>query len=324
MHDTITDVAGIEVGHAQDAASLTGCTVVLCPRGAVVGVDVRGGAPGTRETDLCRPGTLVDRAHAILLTGGSAFGLDAAGGVMRYLWEQGVGLDVGMTTVPIVPAAVLFDFGIGDVAWPDAAMGAAACSDARTGPVRLGSVGAGMGATVGKLRGMAAATKSGIGSASMRLGLVTVGALVATNAFGDVVIPGTRRIIAGTRDDSGAFLDTAAALRGGPPQVLHPGRNTTIGVVATDAALTSEQVNHLARCAHDGLATSIQPIHTMVDGDTMFALATGTVSVHWQEYMVALAAGIAHVVARAVVASIAHASPAGGLPAGISDSSAQL
>lgn len=317
MYDSITDVAGLEVGHAQDRDALTGCSVVLCRTGAVVGVDVRGAAPGTRETDLCRPGTLVDRAHAVLLAGGSAFGLDAASGVMQYLWERKIGLDVGVTVVPIVPGAVLFDLGLGEVAWPNADMGYAACAHAGGGPIEQGCVGAGTGATVGKLHGMPAATKSGIGTASLRVGSITLGALVAVNAFGDVLLPSTDTIVAGARvEATGEFLDTMAALVDAPSEAPDIGRNTTIGVVATDAALTSEQTNHLAACAHDGLARTIRPVHTMVDGDTVFALSTGVITVDWRKCMLALASGAAEVMARAVIAAIAHATPAGGLPAG--------
>lgn len=317
MHDAITDVGGLEVGHAQNTHALTGCSVVMCRAGAVVGVDVRGAAPGTRETDLCKPGTLVDRAHAVLLTGGSAFGLEAAGGVMRYLWERKIGLEVGITTVPIVPGAVLFDLDVGDVVWPGADMGYQACSDARPGPVAQGCVGAGMGATVGKLRGRAFSTKSGIGTASLRMGSITLGALVAVNAFGDILLPRSDTIIAGARDAAtGEYLNTAAALRDEPSPASEVGRNTTIGVVATDAALTSDQINHLATCAHDGLARTIRPVHTMVDGDAIFSLATGAVSVDWRGSMLALASGAAEVMARAVIAAVVHATPADGLPAG--------
>jgi L-aminopeptidase/D-esterase-like protein len=317
MDDAIIDVAGLEVGHAQDRDTLTGCSVVLCRAGAVVGVDVRGAAPGTRETDLCKPGTLVDHAHAVLLAGGSAFGLDAASGVMRYLWEREIGLDVGVATVPIVPGAVLFDLGIGSVAWPDADMGYRACVDAHAGRIAQGCVGAGTGATVGKLRGMAAATKSGIGTASLRVASMTLGALVAVNAFGDVALPGRETIIAGSREtDKGGFVDSTAVLLRGTADPPAPAQNTTIGVLATDAALTSDQINHLATCAHDGLARTIRPVHTMVDGDTIFALATGAVVVDWRDSMLALASGAAEVVARAVIAAIANATPAGGLPTG--------
>ena len=318
MHDSITDVGGLQVGHAHDSEALTGCTVVICRAGAVVGVDVRGAAPGTRETDLCKPGTLVDRAHAVILAGGSAFGLDAASGVMRFLWEHHVGLDVGVTTVPIVPGAVLFDLHIGDIAWPDAEMGYRACLAAGDGEVAQGCVGAGTGATVGKILGMSSATKSGIGTASLRVGTCTLGALVAVNAFGDVFHPDRNTIIAGARRaGTQEFIDSSAVLLDNPTRTPHPGVNTTIGILATDAALTSEQINHLATCAHDGLARTIRPVHTMVDGDTIFGLATGSVAVNWSEVMLGLATGAAEVIARAVVSAILHATPAGGLPAGV-------
>jgi L-aminopeptidase/D-esterase-like protein len=317
MSGSITDVAGLEVGHAHDAEALTGCSVVLCRAGAIVGVDVRGAAPGTRETDLCKPGTLVERAHAVLLGGGSAFGLEAASGIVRFLWERHIGLDVGVTTVPIVPGAVLFDLSLGDVAWPDADMGYRACVAAEAGHVAQGCVGAGMGATVGKLNGMSSATKSGIGTASLSVGDFTLGALIAVNAFGDVFLPESATIIAGARGDGTMdYLDTAAALFALPVRASNRELNTTIGVVATDANLTSEQVNHLATCAHDGLARTIRPVHTMLDGDTIFALSTGALAVDWRDSMLSLAAGVAEVVARAVVAAIVHATPAGGLPAG--------
>jgi L-aminopeptidase/D-esterase-like protein len=260
---------------------------------------------------------LVDQAHAVLLAGGSAFGLDAASGVMHYLWERGIGLDVGVTAVPIVPGAVLFDLEMGSVAWPDADMGYRACADAHTGRILQGCVGAGTGATVGKLRGMSFATKSGIGTASLRIGSLTLGALVAVNAFGDVVLPGRETIIAGARKaDSSGFEDSTAALLQASADPPAPARNTSIGVLATDAALNSDQINHLATCAHDGLARTIRPVHTMVDGDTIFALSTRAVSVDWRGSMLALAAGAAEVVARAVIAAIANATSEGGLPAG--------
>jgi L-aminopeptidase/D-esterase-like protein len=283
----------------------------------VAGVDVRGAAPGTRETDLCRSGRLVERVHAVLLAGGAAFGLNAASGVMRYLWEQDVGMDVGVARVPLVPGAVLFDLAIGEVAWPDDGMGYQACLRAGAGAVEQGCVGAGTGATVGKILGPDAATKSGIGTASLRVGPVTLGAIVAVNAVGDVVLPGSDVIVAGARDlETGEFIDTTRVLREGLPS-LGAGRNTTIGVVATYAALTVEQSNHLASIAHDGLARAIRPVHTMLDGDTMFCLATGRVLGDYRGSMLALASATAVVVARAVVKAAAHATPAGGLPAGI-------
>lgn len=272
----LTDVAGLQVGHAELAGRPSGCTVVLCPEGAVAGVDVRGGAPGTRETDLLAPGTLVECVHAVLLTGGSAFGLDAAGGVMRWLEERGHGLVVGPARVPIVPAAVLFDLWLGDARLrPDAATGYAACMAASAQAPAQGNVGAGAGATVGKLFGIARAMKGGVGTASLSVGGVQVAALVAVNAQGDVLCT-QGRVIAGARDDGGrALLDTAAALRQGRlPAAALAGMATTLGVVATDAVLSKAQASRLATLAHHGLSRSINPI-TLSDGDTLFALATG-------------------------------------------------
>ncbi len=273
----ITDVAGLRVGHFTDARRPTGCSVVLCPQGVVCGVDVRGAAPGTRETDLLRPDNLVEHVHALLLTGGSAFGLDAASGVVRWLEERGHGLGVGPATVPIVPAAVLFDLWIGDHRIrPDAAAGYAACVAASHEPPAQGSVGAGAGASVGKLFGIDRGMKGGIGSASMKVGSVTVGALVAVNPTGDVIDPANGQVIAGTRGADGRPRSAAQAIAAGeiPPRAL-PGMATTIGIVATDARLSKAQCQKLASMAHNGLARSIDPVHTMADGDTLFALATG-------------------------------------------------
>ncbi|WP_251865681.1 P1 family peptidase [Achromobacter sp. Marseille-Q4962] len=275
---SLTRVPGIKVGHYTDTRRPTGCTVILAEGGAVAGVDVRGAAPGTRETDLLRPGNLVEQVHAVLLSGGSAFGLDAAGGVMRYLEQQGIGFDAGVARVPIVPAAVLFDLGVGDASVrPDAEAGYQACKAASAEPVPEGNVGAGAGATVGKLYGAARAMKGGLGSAALMAGGVTVGALVAVNAVGDVVDPQTGRVLAGARTADGrALLDTRAAVLGGElPRAMRPGSATTIGVVATDAVLTKAQAGKVAQLAHDGLARAINPIHTMLDGDTIFALGTG-------------------------------------------------
>ncbi|GAC1329281.1 MAG: P1 family peptidase [Chloroflexota bacterium] len=315
-HDALTDVEGIEVGDADHPEALTGCHVVMCRRGAVVGVDVRGSAPGTRETDLCRPGTLVTQAHAILLTGGSAFGLDAASGVMRWLWENNVGYDAGAIRVPIVPGAVIFDLGLVHHQWPDAAMGYEACAAAGTGPIRQGSVGAGKGASVGKLFGLSGAMKSGVGTASARLGPFTVAALMVVNAFGDVVDATTGRIEAGARDPStGQFVDTARALTAAGPFPAGTAVNTTIGVVATDARLDSSEVNYLARVAHDGLARSIRPVHTMFDGDTIFSLATGSTQTVDTQQLVALGSATIGVVETAVFNAVRYAEAMGGLPA---------
>jgi len=277
LRDAITDVAGIKVGHWTDRRAATGCTVVLCERGAVPGVDARGGAPGTRETDLMRPGMMVQEVHAVLLTGGSAFGLDAAAGVMRWCEERGIGLRFGGSVIPIVGAAVLFDLGVGrrDVR-PDAAAGYAACQAANGGRVAEGSVGAGTGATVAKMGGPGAALKGGVGTASEDAGDgLVVAALVAVNAAGEVFDGSTGTVVAGPRAPGGGFQDTyALARRGRGPE---PGANTTIGVVATNAALSKEQTNRLATVAHDGLARAVRPAHTLADGDTIFALATDAV-----------------------------------------------
>ena len=277
---SITQVRGLEVGQFTDPRRPTGCSVVIARTGAVGGVDVRGAAPGTRETDLLDPANLVGVVHAVLLTGGSAWGLDAAGGVMRWLEEEGVGLYVGSApgqVVPIVPAAVLFDLHVGDARIrPDAAAGYAACQAAGD-EIAQGNAGAGAGATVGKLFGMPYAMKGGIGTASVTLEGVTVGALIAVNALGDVVDPATGQPIAGARTEDGQQLrgSVAAALAGDKPLALLAGANTTIGVVATDAPLTKAQCQRLAGAGHDGLARAIRPVHTMSDGDTLFALSTG-------------------------------------------------
>ena len=274
----ITDVAGIAVGHFTDTRRPTGCSVIIARDGAVAGVDVRGAAPGTRETDLLDPTHLVDKVHAILLAGGSAWGLDAASGVVRWLEEQGVGFDVGVARLPLVPGAVLFDLMVGDASIrPDAAAGYAACEAASTKAPAQGNVGAGAGACVGKIFGMDRAMKAGIGTASVTVGGVTVGALIAVNALGDVVDPDTAQVIAGARTRNGkALLDSRRALlRGESPMPVLAGTSTTIGVIATDAALTKAQATRLAVMAHDGLARSINPVHTMSDGDTLFVLGTG-------------------------------------------------
>lgn len=264
MHDDITDVLGIRVGQDTDLEAATGCTVILCNPAAVGGVDVRGGAPATRETDLLRPLHMVDEVHAVVLTGGSAFGLDAASGVMRYLEEQAIGFDTGVARVPIVPAAAIFDLALGSATTrPDAAAGYRACQQANDEAVQQGNVGAGTGATVGKLFGPAFAMKGGLGSASTQMsdGSV-VGAIVAVNALGDILDADTQRALAGARGEGG-FL------------APNPFGNTTIAVVATTASLTKEGANKVAQMAHNGLAQVIRPAHTMFDGDTIFALALG-------------------------------------------------
>jgi L-aminopeptidase/D-esterase-like protein len=274
----ITDVAGIEVGHFTDARRPTGCTVVIARDGAIAGVDVRGAAPGTRETDLLAPTNLVDSVHAIVLAGGSAWGLDAASGAVRWLEEHGVGLAVGPARLPLVPAAVLFDLLVGDSSIrPDFAAGYAACEAASTSAPAEGSIGAGCGAAVGKVFGIERAMKGGIGTASLTVDGVTVAAIIACNALGDVIDPETMQVVAGARTPDGkSLLDTRRAiLRGEAPKPLLAGTNTTIGVIATDAVITKAQASRLATMAHDGLARSINPVHTMSDGDTLFTLGTG-------------------------------------------------
>jgi len=302
---SITDVLGIEVGHCTDARRPTGCTVVLARGGAVGGVDVRGAAPGTRETDLLEPGNLVSTVHAILLSGGSAWGLDAATGVMRWLEAQGLGLNVGPALVPIVPGAVLFDLHVGDASIrPGTEAGYQACEAASRAPPAEGNVGAGTGATVGKMFGMPFAMKGGIGTASVTLDGVTVGALIACNALGDVVDPDTGALIAGARTADGTGLrDTRRALlRGEPPLPILAGTNTTIGVIATDAPLTKTQAQRLALMGHDGLARSINPVHTLSDGDTLFALGTGLAGK--SPGMLVLGVMAAEAVARATVRAV--------------------
>jgi len=316
VYNAITDVEGIEVGHYTDLEAATGCTVVLCRDGAVAGVDVRGSAPGTRETDLLRPMNLVQQVHAVVLSGGSAYGLDVAGGVMRWLEEQHIGFDVGVGVVPIVPAAVLFDLTIGraDVR-PGAEAGYAVCQVAGGGPLTEGCVGAGTGATVGKLFGPFFALKSGIGTAARRIGGgVTVGALVAVNAFGDVVDPGSGQLIAGPRDpQGGGMVNTVERLHGDVSQtMLGFSTNTTIAVVATDAALTKEGANKVAQMAHDGLAQAIRPVHTMLDGDTVFALATGKIEARAD--ISVLGSVAASVLAEAVVRAVRKATALVGVP----------
>lgn len=317
MHDAITDVGALEAGHYTDTASATGCTVVLCRKGAVGGVDVRGGAPGTRETDLLRPGNLVERVHAILLAGGSAFGLAADTGVARFLEEQGVGFQVGEARVPIVSAAVLFDLGLvtGKVR-PGPDEGYQTCLNSSTGPLEEGSVGAGTGATVAKALGMGCALKEGVGTASYDLGQgIVVGALVAVNAYGGVVDHATGRCIAGPRSHDGAGLhDTVGLLlKEGPLLPPDPfASNTTIGVVATNARLTKEEANFLARQAHDGLALTIRPSHTLHDGDTIFAMATGAAGGPCDRTR--LSAAAVEVVAQAVIRAVRKARGLGGVP----------
>jgi L-aminopeptidase/D-esterase-like protein len=318
LNDAITDVAGLAVGHFTHPARATGCSVLLCGQGAVAGVDVRGGAPGTRETDLLRPQNSVDRVHAVLLTGGSAFGLAAADGVMRWLEERGLGFPVGAVRVPIVPAAVIFDLWHGDLSLrPDSAAGYAACDAASALPPAQGSVGAGAGATVGKLFGIERAMAGGIGTASLRVGGITVGALMVVNATGDVLDPSDGQVVAGARRSATSLhsIDsTAALLRGDLPERLRPGGATTIGIVATDAALDKAQCTQLAAMAHDGLARCISPAHTPFDGDTLFALSLGGRATPAAS-LALLGTLAAEAGARAIVHAVQHAVGRPGCPA---------
>jgi L-aminopeptidase/D-esterase-like protein len=302
--NAITDVHGIEVGHAQDEEALTGCTVIICRKGAAAGVDVRGGAPGTRETDLLDPVNLVEQVHAIVLAGGSAFGLDAATGVMRYLEENHIGFDTGAAKVPIVPSAILYDLGLGraDIR-PDAAMGYRAATSASSRPPVEGNVGAGAGASVGKIRGMQYAMKSGIGTWSVDVNGVVIGALVAVNAIGDVVDPKSGKVIAGLRSGS-----TLEALKRNQTQSAIKS-NTVIGIIATDAKLTKAQATKVAQMAQDGLARVIRPAHTMLDGDTIFALATGEKSAD----VSMVGAFAAEVMAESIIRAVKMAASAGGI-----------
>jgi L-aminopeptidase/D-esterase-like protein len=311
----ITDIQGIKVGHATDQKAATGCTVILCERGAVGGVDVRGAAPGTRETDLLRPMNLVERVHAVLLTGGSAFGLAAADGVVRFLEKQGVGFETGEIKVPVVPAAVIFDLAIGNAkVRPGPEMGQAAARAAGQ-KVEEGSVGVGAGASVGKLLGMVSAMKGGVGTWTIRLpGGVVIGALVVVNAFGDVIDNETGKILAGARDPgTGRFLNMAETLLSMEEMPGFHG-SSTLAVVATNAALTKEQANKLAQLAHDGLARVISPAHTMFDGDTTFALSLGDAKAN----LLSLGVAAEHAVAEAVKRGVRLAKGIGSVP-GLAD-----
>ena len=324
LNNSITDVPGIEVGQVQDLEALTGVSVLICRKGAVGGVDQRGGAPGTRETDLLNPINLIEKVHAIVLAGGSAFGLDAASGVMKYLEEQKIGFDVGVARVPIVPAAILFDLSLGraDVR-PTPEMGYRAAAAASSQPPAQGNAGAGTGASVGKIFGNAGAMKSGVGTASIDIGGgIIVGAFAAVNAYGDVLNPKTGEILAGARStklgpltlgSAGYFADTQETMKtmaGRMIEGLAMRSNTVIGVVATNARLTKPQANKMAQMAQDGLARAIRPAHTMLDGDTIFALATGQKKAD----VSLVGAFAAEAFATACVRAVMAASNAGGLP----------
>ncbi len=318
MNQTITAVTGLEAGHHTDLEHATGCTVFLCREGAVGGVDVRGGSPGTRETDLLRPVHRVDQVHAVVLSGGSAFGLDAASGVVAYLESQGIGFKVGTednpVTVPIVSSAILYDLGlITSEVRPGPEEGRRACLTASTDPMTEGSVGAGTGATVAKLGGPARGVKGGIGSAAITLSTgQTVAVAVAVNAVGGIFDYTNGQILAGPRRADGGFDDPVTMLLKGGANALTSPVNTTIGLVATDAQLTREDANYLARVSHDGLALSIRPCHTVRDGDTMFAMATG--HNRTPADLTSLGAAAVEATAQAVLRGVRQATGLGGIP----------
>jgi len=316
MYNAITDVLGIKVGHYTDRKAATGCTVILCEAGAVAGVDVRGSAPGTRETDLLRPMNLVEKVQAVLLSGGSAFGLNAAGGVMKYLEERGFGHETMVAKVPIVPAAVLFDLDIGNSKIrPGIDEGYKACLAATEKKVAEGCVGAGTGATVGKILGIEQATKSGVGTFSCKIGDgIIVAAIVVVNAIGDVIARKTGEILAGPRNEkNNGLLSTVELLTSNTlSYIKNPlPTNTTLGVVTTNASLNKEQVNKVAQMAQDGLARAINPSHTMYDGDTIFALSLGDKVGD----LTTLGTAAAEMVADAVIRAVQQAETLAGIPA---------
>jgi L-aminopeptidase/D-esterase-like protein len=298
-----TEIEGIKVGHAQNLEAATGCTVILCEEGATAGVDVRGGAPGTRETDLLNPVNLIEKVHAIFLAGGSAFGLDAGSGIMQYLEEKRIGFDVQVTRIPIVCGAVLFDLTIGDHrVRPDKEMGYQACLNARSTECRQGNIGAGTGATVGKINGMKHAMKSGLGTNALQVDALKIGALVAVNCLGDVIDPNTGERLAGPlSEDMRTLENTEELMVESYPHLKDVfSSNTTIGVVATNAELTKSQATKVASMAQDGYARTIRPAHSMFDGDTIFAVATGKVRADLN--VIGLLA--ARAVERAVIAAV--------------------
>ncbi|MBC7087368.1 MAG: P1 family peptidase [Tissierellales bacterium] len=299
----ITDVKGIKVGHAHSEEGITGLTVIISEEGAIGGVDVRGSAPGTRETDLFRPDKMVEKINAIVLSGGSAFGLDASSGVMEFLEKKGIGLDVGFTKVPIVASAVIFDLNLGDhTIRPDKEMGYRACENATLNEDRQGNIGCGMGASVGKILGFESAMKSGIGSASIKVGDLIVSAIICTNSLGDIY-EGTEQI-AGVYDyNEKKLLNTLEIMKSGHLKKTLNHTNTTIGVVATNARLTKAYANKLAEISHNGFARAINPVHTMYDGDTIFSLATNEIDA---DINLVFTLG-AEVVRRAIVNSIFNA-----------------
>jgi L-aminopeptidase/D-esterase-like protein len=317
MWNAVTDVPGIKVGHYTDKKAATGCTVILCEEGAMAGVDISGSAPGTRDTDILRPLSSIEDIYAILLSGGSAFGLNTTSGVMRYLEEKGCGHKTRAMKVPLVPTAILYDLAIGDSkVRPGDEEGYKACLDARNGKVAEGSVGAGTGAVVGKILGTEQATKTGIGTASGRIGEIVVGALVAVNAWGDVINYKTGKIIAGPRNEnSDGFLRTSELLKDPAYAANEPPflTNTVIGVVATNASLNKLEVNKLAQMAQAGVARTIDPVHTTSDGDVLFAISLGKNRSPYR--LTALGSLGAELVAKAILRAVREAEGICGIPA---------
>lgn len=317
-YSQITDVSGIRVGHWTDLEAATGCTVILTESGAVAGVDVRGDSPGTRETDLLKSTGRVKEVQALLLSGGSAFGLAAADGVMKYLEDHSAGFSVGQAVIPIVPSAILFDLNIGDGSVrPTSMSGYEACRVAGSGLFAVGNVGAGTGATVAKTSGMKCAIKSGLGSSSIRLknGIV-VGSLMVVNAIGSIHDPETGILVAGPRNAKGIMSSSFDDLVIGQSEyVVDVGGNTTIGVLATNADLSEKEVSHMATIGHDGLAMAVRPAHLAGDGDAIFSLATGhcgkTVGI--TEYNQILAAGVLCTF-RAILNAVINAESLAGYP----------
>ena len=307
----ITDVQGLKVGHSQSKKGITGCTVVMCTNGATGGVDVRGGAPGTRETDLFCAENMIDRVHAIVLSGGSAFGLDASTGVMKYLEEQGVGFDVGVTTVPIVASAVIFDLAIGDPKIrPDLEMGYIAAKSASQSERAQGNIGCGMGATVGKIMGPKSGMKSGLGSASINFGDLVVSAIVSVNSFGDIYNYKTGEQIAGVYDyENKKLLNTIEIMTNNKVDLGFSMENTTIGIIGTNAILTKAEANKVSQMAHNGFARSINPVHSMMDGDTIFTMATNEV----KSDVNIIGTIAAEVMSRAITNAVIHAKSMDGL-----------
>jgi L-aminopeptidase/D-esterase-like protein len=298
---SICDVPGLRVGHAQDEVARTGCTVILPDRPAVAGVDVRGSAPGSREIEALKPVRLVQEIHGILLTGGSAFGLDATGGVQKYLEERGIGYDVQVARVPIVPTAVIFDLAVGNAkVRPTAEMAYHACLEASATETRQGLVGAGCGATVGKIRGIQHGMLGGVGMAAWKNGTLAIGVLAVVNALGDVINPQIGEIIAGAKNDDGTFLNTPEHFKAHYLSPFKSWGNTTLAVVATNAAFKKDGITKIAEMAQDGLAYAIRPSHTLFDGDMVFAISVGDERAD----VMAVGAIAAELVAEAIVRAV--------------------